>query len=240
MLKFDHDRAVVTGAASGIGRAIAGQLCAAGIQVIGIDRVNPGNLEFPMVLADLCVEQEIVSAVEQARAALGGINLLVNSAGIEIDEPLAELKAESIDRMYQVNVRGLMLVTREVVRLLPNNPKDDSLRIINIASELGFLGRAGASGYCATKGAVITLTRSWARELGSSARVNAVAPGPVETPLLNFAAMTPAQQALECDNPLARIGQPQEVAAVACFLASSGASYVTGQCYGVDGGAAMR
>lgn len=240
MLTFNHGQAVVTGAASGIGRAIATLLSTQGLQVVGIDRNDPGDLLFPLVQADLCIESEIVSAIERARESLGGITLLVNSAGIEIDEPLHLLQAESIDRMYQVNVRGLMLVTREVVRHLPATCCDDQLRIINIASELGFLGRAGASAYCGTKGAVIAITRSWARELGARARVNAVAPGPIDTPLINFAAMSPEQQELERENPLSRIGQPNEVAAVACFLASSGAAFVTGQCYGADGGAAMR
>ncbi|MCR9184025.1 MAG: SDR family oxidoreductase [Halieaceae bacterium] len=240
MLTYAHRCAVVTGAASGIGKAIATEFVAAGISVVGIDLQGATNAGFPMVQADLADEAAIVSAIEQAKSQLGGINLLVNSAGIEIDEALSELKADSLDRMYQVNVRGLLLMSREVVKSLTDDAGDDALRVINVASELGFLGRAGAAAYSGTKGAVIAITRSLARELGSRARVNAVAPGPIDTPLINFSAMTAAQQALECENPLGRIGQAAEVAGVACFLASSGASFVTGQCYGVDGGAAMR
>lgn len=240
MLTFEHRRAVVTGAASGIGRAIATELTALGVSVVGIDVRPAAGLDFPIVQADLTHEFDIVSSVEEARAHLGGIDLLVNSAGIEIDEPIAELKTDSLDRMYQVNVRGLLLMCREVVKALEPDARDDELRIVNIASELGFLGRGGATAYCGTKGAVIAITRSLARELGTLARVNAVAPGPIDTPLINFHAMTVEQQHLECANPLGRIGLPTDVARVVCFLASSGAAFVTGQCYGVDGGAAMR
>jgi len=113
-------------------------------------------------------------------------------------------------------------------------------RIINLASELAYLGRAGASGYCATKGAILSMTRSWARELGPRILVNAVAPGPIDTPLLHFHELPPEIQALEITNPLGRIGRPEEVAAAILFLAGPGASFMTGQCIGVDGGAAMR
>ena len=154
---------------------------------------------------------------------------------MEYDAPLAALDLARLDRMVAVNLRGPMLVAAAA---LPHLAKGGS--IINLASELAFLGRAEASGYCATKAAMLGLTRSWARELGPDIRVNAVAPGPIDTPLLNFSAMSPALQALETGNPLGRIGRPEEVAAVILFLASQAASFVTGQCYSADGGAAMH
>ena len=242
MFELRHRRAIVTGATSGIGRAAARLLQQGGVAVVGLDIAPAPAGAAPLagfLAVDLRDEAAVVAGVAQAARLLGGLDLLVNSAGIEIESPLAQLRAEDIDRMYAVNVRGLMLATREALKFFAQDGPD-AFRIINVASELAYLGRQGASAYCATKAAVLALTRSWARELAPHGLVNAVAPGPIDTPLLRFGAMSPAQQALEQNNPLGRIGTADEVAAVIGFLASSGASYVTGQCYGADGGAAMH
>jgi len=232
---LDGKRALVTGAASGIGRAAYHALRAAGGRVAGLDRLPAPDGNPDWVVADLAEEKEIVLAVSTAAGALGAIDILVNCAGIEIDSPLRSVTADDLDRMYAVNVRGAILVAREVLKAMPPGS-----RIINIASELAILGRANASGYCATKGAMLSLTRSWARELAPDILVNAVAPGPIDTPLLGFERMSPEQRALEIDNPLRRIGRPEEVAAAIVFLASPAATFTTGQCLSVDGGAAMH
>ncbi len=227
--------AVVTGAASGIGRAIAEALVDEGAYVAGLDLKPCEKAAFPILACDVASEAEISQAMDEAAKLLGRIDVLVNCAGIEIQASLAGLAINDLDRMLSVNIRGPILVTKAA---LPHLAKP--ARIINIASELAFLGRAGSSAYTATKGAIVSLTRSWARELAPEILVNAVAPGPIDTPLLDFAHMDSDLRALELSNPLRRIGQPSDVAAAVVFLASDAAGFMTGQCVGVDGGATMR
>jgi 3-oxoacyl-[acyl-carrier protein] reductase len=193
-------RALVTGAASGIGRAAALALHEAGASVTGIDLHDPGELAFPLIEADVADEAMARRAVDRAAERMSGLTLLVNAAGIYADTPLRDFDLAAFDRMIAVNLRGTALMAREALRhFAPGS------RIINIASELAFLGRSGASGYCATKGAIVSMTRSWARELGPDILVNAVAPGPIDTPLLGFEALPDAVKALEISNPLGRM-----------------------------------
>lgn len=233
--QFQGVRVVVTGAASGIGKAIAEAFAGAGARVVGLDRLDGGGAGFPILAADLALPAAAAAGVDGAAGRLGGIDVLVNCAGIEIMSPLATLKLEDLDRIIAVNLRGPILVTQAA---LPHFSK--GARVINIASELAYLGRAGSSAYAATKGGLLTLTRSWARELAPDILVNAVAPGPIDTPLLDFANLPAEVRALDLANPLRRIGQPAEVAAAVLFLASPQAGFITGQCLGVDGGAAMH
>jgi 3-oxoacyl-[acyl-carrier protein] reductase len=228
-------RALVTGAASGIGRAIATALGEAGARVAGMDLVTAKSAPYPMIISDVADEAAVRNGVGYALDELGGLDVLCNAAGIEKGTQLSELDMAIVQRMFAVNVFGTMHVTKAALPHL-----SDGGRVINIASELAYLGRAGTSAYCATKGAILSLTRSWARELGPRILVNAVAPGPTDTPLLDFGNMSPELQALELSNPLGRIGQPEEIAAVVVFLAGPGATFITGQCLGVDGGAAMH
>jgi len=227
-------RALVTGAASGIGRATVDALAAAGARVVGLDRVKPSGATHHFVVADLEDEGQVVSGVAGAARHLGGLDILVNNAGIMREAALRDTTAADIDLHFAINVRGAILTAREALRAMGRGG-----RIVNVASELAYLGRQNASVYVATKAAMLGLTRSWARELAPDILVNAVAPGPTDTPLLGFDRMTAAQRALELANPLGRIGRAEEIAAAIVYLVGPGASFVTGQCLGVNGGAAM-
>lgn len=226
-------RALVTGAAGGIGRATALALQEAGATVIGLD-LAASEQDVPVLACDLASEADIKGAVAEGARRLGGYDILVNNAGILQEAPLARISADHVDRMFAVNVRGAILVTREALPHLANGG-----RIVNIVSELAYLGRADASVYCATKAALLGLTRSWARELAPRILVNAVAPGPTNTPLLGFDSLTERQRAQETMHPLGRIGRPEEIATAVVFLAGPGATFFTGQCLGANGGAAM-
>ena len=230
--------AVVTGAASGIGAATVQELAAQGARVAGIDRqpctVPDGGLA---LAADVSSEDEVLEAFAALDIAGEVPDILVNCAGIIIERPLTRMSLEEFEQIMRVNLRGCFLVGRETIIRMRGAGRGG--RVINIASELAHLGRADYSAYCASKAAVIGLTRSWAREYAPDILVNAVAPGPVDTPMLSREHMSPDVLAQETTLPLRRIGQPREIASVIAFLAGPGASYVTGQTFGPNGGAVM-
>ena len=230
--------AVVTGAASGIGAATVQELAAQGARVAGIDRQPFAAPDGGFALtADVSSEADVLAAFAALDAAGEVPDILVNCAGIIIERPLVRMTLEDFERIMRVNLRGCFLVGREAVIRMRGAGRGG--RVINIASELAHLGRADYSAYCASKAAVIGLTRSWARELAPDILVNAVAPGPVDTPMLSRENMSPEVVAQESDLPLGRIGRPEEIASVIAFLAGPGASYVTGQTFGPNGGAVM-
>jgi 3-oxoacyl-[acyl-carrier protein] reductase len=179
----------------------------------------------------------VVNLSAQVKARLGGLDILVNNAGILIEKPLLETTAADFDRLMAVNLRGVFLVGREAIRLMLQQKTGG--RVINVASELAYLGRANASLYCASKGGVVSMTRAWAREFAPAILVNTLAPGPTDTPMLTGGSTSPETLAREGDNPLGRVGKADEIAAAAVFLAGPGASFMTGQCLSPNGGAAM-
>lgn len=219
--------AMVTGAASGIGRATAEALAGAGATVIGADLAAGDSIE-PVDVAD-------EASVAALFARVPAPEIVVNAAGILIEAPATSPAIDHFDRQIAVNLRGSFLVARGALSAMAGRGG----RIILVASELAHLGRANAAGYCASKAGVIGLTRALAREAAPDVLVNAVAPGPTDTPMLSAENMSAESLALETQNPLGRIGTPAEIAAAVLFLASPGASFMTGQTICPSGGAVM-
>jgi 3-oxoacyl-[acyl-carrier protein] reductase len=240
--------ALVTGASRGIGRAVVKALAAEGAHVciaynahgaeaaeVVAEIVGAGGRAFA-VPCDVASESQVKTLFAEAVPRLGGLDLVVNNAGVILEKPLLETTAADFDWLMGINLRGSFLVGREALREMSARGGG---RVINVASDLGFLGREQFSVYCASKGAILALTKSWAREFAPSILVNAIAPGPIDTDMLDLANMSPEWRAKEAQIPLARIGRVEEVAAVAVFLAGSGASFITGQVIGPNGGSVM-
>lgn len=243
-------RALVTGGSRGIGRAIALALADNGARVAIVHHGDDENARVTLeelrkrapnataIDADVSSEKAVVDMIAMTVEALGGIDVVVNNAGILRERPLLETPSGDFDRTIAVNLRGPFLVTREAIRRMVTQGHGG--RVINITSDLGHLGRAGHTAYCASKAAVNAMTRTWAREFAPDILVNAIAPGPIDTDMMSVECMTPETLAQETDIPLQRLGQPEEIAAMAVFLAGPGGTFITGQTFGVNGGSVMR
>lgn len=232
-------RALVTGAARGIGRAIAAALLEEGARVAMLDRRPIDSLpEGAIALqADLLEPGAIEAAFTTLEETFGGLDIAVNNAGILLERPLLDCTVEDFERVIGVNLRAPFLVGQAAIRQMVR--QETGGRVINISSELAYLGREDFSLYCASKAGLLGLTRSWAREFAPKILINAVAPGPTDTAMLDLDNMSPEWRAKETAIPLGRIARPEEIAAVVRFLAGPEASFVTGQCYQVNGGVVM-
>jgi NAD(P)-dependent dehydrogenase (short-subunit alcohol dehydrogenase family) len=241
---------LITGGLTGIGRAAAVAFAKKGAKVVVAGRrdevgqalakeLRSLGSEAEFINADVRKDEDVRALVDKTVARFGRLDVAVNNAGTEGQVgPITDQTAESYAATFDTNVLGVILSMKHEVRAMQGNGGGS---IINISSTYGHEGAAGASVYVGSKHAVEGVTKSVALEVAKSGiRVNAVAPGPTDTPLLHFDTLTPAVQALELSNPLGRLGQPEEIARAILFLVGEGASFMTGQCIGVDGGAAMR
>jgi len=246
-MNLKDEIAIVTGAGRGIGRAIALQLAGQGARVAcwDVDRTladetvalaaekGPEGLADTVDVTDL---EAVLAAAETVLETFSRIDILINNAGITRDNLLVRMTPKQWDQVLDVNLKGAFYCTRAVARSMMKQRRG---RIVNVASVVGIMGNAGQANYCASKAGLIGFTKSVAREFAArSITVNAVAPGFIATEMTRELSEKNRDAFLQAI-PLARFGQPEDVARVISFLVSEDAGYITGQVINVDGGMLM-
>lgn len=240
--------ALVTGGSRGIGRAIALNLAKNGANIAinysnssekaekVLEEIKALGVNAISVKADVSNEEDVNNLVKTIEKELGKIDILVNNAGITKDNLLIRMKTEDFEDVIDVNLKGTFLCTKAVSRAMM---KKKYGKIINITSVVGITGNTGQANYSASKAGVIGFTKSMAKELGSRGiRVNAVAPGFIDTEMTQV--LSEEIKTTMINNiPLNSFGNPEDIANLVVFLASSSADYITGQVINVDGGMVM-
>lgn len=240
MLDFTGQTAVVTGAGSGIGAQIAEQLLSAGARVLAAD-IQPSDAPdgAERISCNVSEEQQVLSMIDTAHRLFGSIDLLFNNAGIGSTTNVLDTSVHDWDRVFAVNVRGVFLGIKHA---LPGMLAQGHGVIVNTASVAGLIGLPDRAAYCASKGAVIALSRQVAIQwAGAGIRCNCICPGTVDSPWvgrLMSQAPDPAQRRREliARQPLGRLGTPAEIARAALYLASDDAAFITGTELVIDGG----
>ncbi len=234
--------AIVTGAASGIGRAVAVRLARAGATVVGADldersvtAALPDDVVSAAVSCDVA-DEDAVRALVAAAEQLGGVDILVNVAGIGSTTNAVDTDVATWDRVMEVNARGTFLCCKHAI---PAIVRGGGGTVVNIASIAGLVGLRRRAAYCASKGAVIALTRALAVDhVDEGVRVNCVCPGTVDSPWVRALVEDAGESldALRARQPMGRVGTPEEVAEAVYFLAGPGATFATGSALVLDGG----
>jgi 3-oxoacyl-[acyl-carrier protein] reductase len=242
---LNEEVALVTGASRGIGAAIAARLSRDGARVIGTATTSDGALRISESLAgqggrgvvlDVTSQESINAVIADIDAKEGAIGILCNNAGITRDMLLLRMKQEDWDSVLQTNLASVFRLSKAVLRGMMKARKG---RIISIASIVGLTGNPGQANYAAAKAGMIGFTKSLAREVGSRGiTANVVAPGFIDTDMTRALDQS-TRETLNAQIPLARLGQPADIAAAVAFLASSEASYITGETLHVNGGMYM-
>jgi 3-oxoacyl-[acyl-carrier protein] reductase len=234
---------LVTGGARGIGRAIVERFASEGARmVLAADRdplslagIESGRANVRGRVLDVTEAKAVAGLLREIRGEFGGLDVLVNNAGITRDALLTRMTDEDWDAVLGVNLKGVFNVTREAAPIMLERGRGS---IVNIASVVGLDGNIGQTNYAASKAGVVAMTRTWAKELarkGAQVRVNAVAPGFIRTPMTEKV----PEKVIELmigRTPLGRMGEPEDVASLALFLASEESAFITGQVIRVDGG----
>lgn len=240
--------AIVTGASRGIGRAIALELASQGARVVVnysgsvekakqvVEEIQANGGEAIAVQADVANGESVQQLMQTALETYGSIDILVNNAGITRDNLLMRMKDDEWDDVINTNLKGVFLCTKAVTRQMM---KQRAGRIINISSIVGVAGNPGQANYVAAKAGVIGLTKTTAQELASrNILVNAIAPGFITTEMTD-SLPEDLKQAMLKQIPLAKLGQPEDIAKAVTFFASDSANYITGQTLQIDGGMVM-
>ncbi|EKN64096.1 3-ketoacyl-(acyl-carrier-protein) reductase [Neobacillus bataviensis LMG 21833] len=240
--------ALVTGASRGIGREIAHELARQGANVAVnfsgseakanevVDEIKALGRDAIAIKCNVANTEEVTEMVKAAIEQFGKLDILVNNAGITRDNLLMRMKEEEWDDVLNINLKGVFLCTKAVTRQMM---KQRVGRIINIASIVGVSGNPGQANYVAAKAGVIGLTKTTAKELASrNITVNAIAPGFITTDMTDKLSAEVKAEMLK-QIPLARLGEPKDIAKMTAFLASDDASYITGQTLHIDGGMVM-
>jgi 3-oxoacyl-[acyl-carrier protein] reductase len=247
MKKFDGKVTIITGAARGIGFAIAEGFASEGATTVIIDISDEAvqdavrklqSLEYKVIgfQADVTDGDRIGEIYNEINTRYGKIDILINNAGITRDGLLMKMKESDWDLVINVNLKGTFICTQKISRIML---KQKQGVIINIASVIGLMGNAGQANYAASKGGIIAFTKSSAKEFASrNIRVNAIAPGFIETEMTKVLPEDVVEKYLDAI-PLKKMGKPKNISDLCLFLASKEANYITGQTIQVDGGLIM-